>query len=277
MRIGKSAPWIATALAIAVGVGTASAADLAVKAPPALPAAPAYNWSGFYAGLNVGGSWGNANDTFNTNVPAVPALSQTVAADVARVDGAIGGGQLGYNLQAGGFVFGLESDVQGLAVGVSEANWFAASPRTYVQGVRSQHNLGTVRGRAGFLVTPTLLTYATAGLAYGEADLSAAWFSPSLAPKLNGGGTAYGYQDMRTGWTGGGGVEWMFLPKWSAKIEYLYYDLGTVTTLPLQAVYASKGLFSNASYQGRFNGDVIRAGVDYHFGWGALPPLADKF
>jgi opacity protein-like surface antigen len=168
-------------------------------------------------------------------------------------------------------------DTIGLGVGVSEANWFAASPPTYVQGVRSQHNLGTLRGRAGFLVMPTLLAYGTAGLAYGEADISAAWFSPSLSPKLNGGGAAYGYQDMRTGWTGGGGVEWMFLPKWSAKIEYLYYDLGTATTLPLQAVYGSKGLFSNASYQGRFNGDVIRAGVNYHFGWGALPPAFDKF
>ena len=162
-------------------------------------------------------------------------------------------------------------------MGVNEANWFAANPPTYVQGMRSQHNLGTVRGRAGFLVTPTLLAYGTAGLAFGEADLSAAWFSPSLAPKLNGGGTAYGYQDMRTGWTGGGGVEWMFLPKWSAKVEYLYYDLGTATTLPLQAVYGSRGRFSNASYQARFNGDVIRAGVNYHFGWGALPPAFDKF
>ena len=167
--------------------------------------------------------------------------------------------------------------MQGLAVGVSEANWFAASPPTYVQGVRSQHNLGTVRGRAGFLVTPTLLVFGTGGLAYGEADLSAAWFSPSLKPVLNAGGSAYGYQDMRTGWTGGGGVEWMFLPEWSAKVEYLYYDLGTATTTPLQAVYGSKGLFSNASYQGRFNGDVVRAGVNYHFGWGAPPPVSGKF
>ena len=108
-----------------------------------------------------------------------------------------------------------------------------------------------------------------AGLAYGEADLSAAWFSPSLSPKLNGGGAAYGYQEMRTGWTGSAGVEWMFLPKWSAKVEYLYYDLGTAMTLPLQAVYGSKGLFSNASDQSRFNGDVIRAGVNYHFSWRA--------
>ena len=82
---------------------------------------------------------------------------------------------------------------------------------------------------------------------------------------------------MRTGWTGGGGVEWMFLPKWSAKVEYLYYDLGTATTTPLQAVYGAKGQFSNASYQARFNGDVVRAGVNYHFGWGAPAPVVAKF
>ena len=192
--------------------------------------------------------------------------------------GFMGGGQVGYNYQfLDKGVVGFESDIEGMAVGVSMANWASASPATYVQGVRSQHAFGTVRGRLGFLVTPTLLVFGTGGLAYGEADLSAAWFCPSLAPVLNAGGTAYGYQDMRTGWTGGGGVEWMFLPKWSAKVEYLYYDLGTATTTPLQAVYGAKGLFSNASYQARFNGDVVRAGVNYHFGWGAPAPAVAKF
>ncbi|BDV38487.1 outer membrane protein [Methylocystis bryophila] len=248
----------------------------------ATPFAPI--WSGLYLGLNSGYSW-NADDATRFDYVgsgggfvALAARGAVPASFSLNNSGFIGGAQIGYNrLLSDKFLTGFETDVQGLAVGVSEANWFAASPPTYVQGVRSQHNLGTVRGRLGFLATETLLAYGTAGLAFGEADLSAVWFSPSLAPKLNGGGTAYGYQDMRTGWTGGGGVEWMFLPKWSAKVEYLYYDLGTATTLPLQAVYGSKGLFSNASYRARFNGDVIRAGVNYHFGWGALPPVLDKF
>ena len=190
----------------------------------------------------------------------------------------MGGGQIGYNYQINDkLVAGIETDLEGIALGVGTANWFAASPITYVQGVRSQHSFGTVRGRAGFLVTPTLLVFGTGGLAYGEADLSAAWFSPTLKPGLNAGGSAYGYQDMRTGWTGGGGVEWMFLPKWSAKVECLYYDLGTATTQPLQAVYGAKGQFSNASYQARFNGDVVRAGVNYHLNIGAPSPIIAKF
>jgi opacity protein-like surface antigen len=246
------------------------------------PLAP--RWDGLYLGLNSGYAWSGGNATRFTYVGsgngyvALFAAGALPAGFKLSSNGVIGGGQFGYNFEPSDrIVAGVETDLQGVAVGVSEANWFAASPPTYVQGLRSQHNLGTMRGRAGFLVTPTLLTYGTAGLAYGEADLGAAWFSPSLAPKLNGGSTAYGYQDMRTGWTGGGGAEWMFLPKWSAKVEYLYYDLGTATTLPLQAVYGSKGLFSNASYQGRFNGDVVRAGVNYHFGWGAPPPVSGKF
>ncbi len=264
---------------------TTVAAGLPTHKGPAETSAPLGPvWNGLSLGLNAGYAW-NADDTTRftyfgsgNGYLALFATGALPSGFNQSNSGFIGGGQIGYNWLANDRVLaGLETDVQGLGVGVSEANWFAASPRTYVQGVRSQHNLSTVRGRAGFLVTPTLLAYATAGLAFGEADLGAAWFSPSLAPKLNGGGTAYGYQDLRAGWTGGGGAEWMFLPKWSAKVEFLYYDLGIVTTLPLQAVYGSKGLFSNASYQARFNGDVIRAGVNYHFGWGALPPVFDKF
>ena len=65
---------------------------------------------------------------------------------------------------------------------------------------------GTVRGRAGYLVTPTLLLYGTAGFAYGDV-------------------TAFQRSNTSTGWTAGGGVEWLFAPHWSAKLEYLYVDL----------------------------------------------------
>ncbi len=254
------------------------------KGPQSFAASPVGGWNGLYLGLNGGYAW-NGDSATNFNYTGsgggFVALSAAGALPTGfnlSNNGFLGGGQIGYNYYINDkLVAGVESDVEGMAVGVSAANWFAPSPITYAQGVRSQHTFGTVRGRAGFLVTPTLLVFGTGGLAYGEADLSAAWFSPTLKPALNAGGTAYGYQDMRTGWTGGGGVEWMFLPKWSAKVEYLYYDLGTATTTPLQAVYGAKGQFSNASYQGRFNGDVVRAGVNYHFGWGAPAPVVAKF
>ena len=65
---------------------------------------------------------------------------------------------------------------------------------------------GTVRGRLGYLITPTLLIYGTGGFAYGQVD-------------------AWGFSSTHTGWTAGGGVEWMFAPHWSAKVEYLYVNL----------------------------------------------------
>ena len=89
--------------------------------------------------------------------------------------------------------------------------------------------LGTVRGRLGFLVTPTLLVYGTAGLAYASANLSATYTTYDLANFYGPGLANPQNSDTRVGWTAGGGVEWMFLPNWSAKLEYLYYDLGSVT------------------------------------------------
>ena len=254
------------------------------KGPLEASPSEAGSWNGLYLGLNSGYAWSADNaTTFNYvgsggGFVALSAAGALPAGFDLSSNGFMGGAQIGYNYQINDkLVAGIETDLEGMAVGVGAANWFAASPITYVQGVRSQHSFGTVRGRAGFLVTPTLLVFGTGGLAYGEADLSAAWFSPSRAPVLNAGGSAYGYQDMRTGWTGGGGVEWMFLPKWSAKVECLYYDLGAATTPPLQAVYGAKGQFSNASYQARFNGDVVRAGVNYHFNFGAPASTIAKY
>ena len=74
----------------------------------------------------------------------------------------------------------------------------------------------------------------------------------------------------------------MFLPNWSAKIEYLYYDLGSVTysLSPLVTTSVFTGtvvgsVFPQAST--RFNGNIVRAGVNYHFNWAAPAPVVAKF
>ena len=82
---------------------------------------------------------------------------------------------------------------------------------------------GTVRGRLGFLATPTFLLYGTGGLAYGRVA-SATVNSFTATPDIYTGSTS----TTRAGWTAGAGGEWMFAPNWSAKAEYLYVDLGTV-------------------------------------------------
>lgn len=84
---------------------------------------------------------------------------------------------------------------------------------------------------------------------------------------------------MLTGYAAGGGFEWMFMPNWSLKAEYLYFDLGSVTNTGYQAFNASYSpneliVLNQVQAQTRFNGNIARAGVNYHFNWGASPIVA---
>jgi outer membrane immunogenic protein len=139
--------------------------------------------------------------------------------------GVAGGGQLGYNWQIGQFVVGGETDIQASAADDTFAAYKFSNPW-----------FGTLRGRAGFAINNVLL-YATAGLAYGglKAEFGSADESKTLV-----------------GWTAGLGLEYGFTPNWSAKVEYLYMDLGSST-------YTITGVDNGlqASY--------LRFGLNYHF------------
>jgi outer membrane immunogenic protein len=148
---------------------------------------------------------------------------------------------------------------------------------------KSVDYLGTVRGRFGFLVIPTLLVYGTGGLAYGEINASTG-VTESLGFVDTPGtfGTFGSTTTTRVGWTAGGGLEWMFWPNWSFKVEYLYYDLGNVTyhTAPLllTATDIVGTLVADASRTTtRFNGSVVRAGINYHFNWFEPAPVVAKY
>ncbi|MBY6243594.1 outer membrane protein [Methylosinus sp. Sm6] len=139
--------------------------------------------------------------------------------------GVVGGGQIGYNYQLSPlFVVGLETDFQGTSLSTNNG-WRA--PQVSLPW------FGTVRGRLGFtLFDSRLLVYGTGGFAYGE--LNTPWTN-----------------DTHTGWTAGGGVEWAFLPNWSAKVEYLYTDL------------ENNNNWGWAAPRAKFH--TVRAGVNYHF------------
>jgi outer membrane immunogenic protein len=80
--------------------------------------------------------------------------------------------------------------------------------------------------------------------------------------------------------TVGGGLEWMFSQNWSVKFEYLYYDLGTASVNgPVQYVNAVTGATGLGASQtsAQFNGHIVRAGVNYHFNWGAPAPVLAKY
>jgi outer membrane immunogenic protein len=198
---------ISAAIATATA-GTAAAADLPRGPAPYYYSPPAvYNWSGFYAGLNLGYEWGKV-----TNSSIDPS-------------GIAGGGQIGYNWQAGQFVFGAEADIQASAADDTFASYKFSNPW-----------FGTVRGRAGYAINNVLL-YGTFGLAYGNLDAQLGSLEENKT---------------LVGWTGGLGMEVGFTPNWSAKVEYLYMDLAS-------RAYSITGVDSGlqASY--------LRIGVNYHF------------
>jgi len=187
------AGWLAVGALIAASC--ADAADLSVaplyKAPP-VPVTPAYNWTGFYLGLNGGGSWGHSY----WDTSAVP----------ISTSGALAGGTAGYNWQFGNAVLGLEGDIDW--TNIKGTNSSTLCPAGCTTG---ETWLSTVRGRAGYAFGG-VLPYVTGGLAVGDIKAS----TPGFA----------GASTTNAGWTVGGGIEFALPGNWTAKAEYLHVDLG---------------------------------------------------
>jgi outer membrane immunogenic protein len=289
--------FFAAALAASTIAGSAFAADLPSRkvAPAYVAPAPIMTWSGFYIGLNAGYTWSNSNVSY-AGVPVTPPFFPDfgLASNAligAKNNGFIGGGQIGWNYQfSPSFMAGLEADIQGIAnsgninVSRSFADPASAVPMTMTYGGQKKLDwFGTLRGRLGFVASPAWLLYATGGLALGGAKLNSTWtlirpgvigagFSPDLA--------ATSASGTRVGWTIGAGTEWKFTQNWSAKLEYLYYDLGRLSTttgvlIDTGAAAGAANLAVNSS-SARFNGHIVRAGVNYHFG-GVAGPVVAKY
>ncbi len=299
----KSSRIASTAIVLAFSAGTALAAGLpARKGPVYVPSLPPPLWTGFYAGVNAGYTFsgGDNINTTGSDVYDAPknasffgfaSAASATSNIVLDNNGFIGSGQIGYNwLFNLNWVASIETDIQGTTVsGNGSASGAAAETVTRAQVLtttmasKSLDYLGTVRARVGYLVTPTLLIYGTGGLAYGGINLntSVGQFAttPAFAPGFGGASAS----STRAGWTAGGGLEWMFLPNWSAKLEYLYYDLGGVNaSIPLgggnQIVAGNPLLYSSALLTtANFNGHIVRVGLNYHFNWGAPTPVVAKY
>jgi len=293
---------LASAGALAL-TGAALAADLPSRAPPPvyIPPPPIFTWTGLYVGINAGYTWSNSNsvNTVTADVFGNPAIRGGPAFGVASAalatgsvsvkdNGFIGGGQIGYNYQfANSFVVGLEADIQGIAASNGRTSVFSQATATGFPGnpidqtlssSRKQDYLGTVRGRLGFTIAPTLLVYGTGGVAYGQTQSSTSitQFVEAAPANYSSFGT---FSNTRVGWTAGGGIEWLFAPNWSVKAEYLYYDLGSVTygLSPLQNFNIAGTLFTSGTpvSRTRFTGNIVRAGLNYHFNlWGPAPVVA---
>lgn len=229
----------------------ASASVLALSCPAAQAAPPAaMTWTGFYIGANAGYAWGNANPT--QIEPLGPSAS---APPGLRPSGFIGGGQAGYNWQAGQWVFGGEIDFSGLDAKADAAvsPFFAFKGPSSGSWSSRYDWLFTTRLRGGFTVTPNWLLYVTGGLAVTQVRDSATISNPPLT-------FVFSESSTLTGGTIGGGIETMFAPNWSARIEYLYAKFKD-TTPPLTSGTAIPAVYS-------FNHDLnlVRFAINYKFG-----------
>jgi outer membrane immunogenic protein len=209
------------ALAVVTTMGAANAADMQRR--QAMPTkAPAYvqmyNWTGAYVGINGGGGWGRSN----TSAP--------FASGDFNTSGGVVGGTIGYNWQTGPAVFGLEGDIDWSNIRGSSTCGVGFSCET------KNSWLATARGRVGYAFD-RFMPFVTGGLAVGDIKNTVSGVGSSTATKA--------------GWTVGGGLEAALTGPWTAKVEYLYADLGRGTSV--------------LGADTKFNASIVRAGLNYRF------------
>jgi outer membrane immunogenic protein len=220
---------LASVAVVVLGGVAVQAAD--IPRPLPLPRAPVYvpffTWTGFYAGINAGYAFGSSSWTDTL---------LGIGTGSFDANGAMVGGTLGYNWQIGSAVIGVEGDI----------DWSGVKGTTTVNcplGCETKNTwFGTIRGRLGYAFD-RFMPYFTAGGAFGDVQAN----TPGLA----------GSSDTKFGWVVGGGLEYAFLSNWSAKIEYLYADLGT-----MQCPAANCGL-TPVDVTLKLN--IVRAGLNFKF------------
>jgi outer membrane immunogenic protein len=253
----------------AFGVGPAIAADMLIKEPvPALT--PMFNWNGFYVGINGGYSRGHSStDLTITGVPDSSASQ--------NMNGWLAGGQFGYNWQSGTWVFGIETD--GQATGQKGTLGFTTPtvcprPLLCATGTGSIERklpwFGTFRSRLGVTASDRWLLYVTGGLAYGEVQTNATLTQATTfsgGPVIAAASKSENVGPTSYGWVIGVGAEWAILGAWTARLEYIHVDLGTVSD-----GFAGPAPFTLENTSSRFTDDIVRIGVNY--GLGGTPMVA---
>lgn len=256
---------------VAVSAVSASAADMAVKARPmAVP--EVFSWTGFYIGGNVGYAWGRSDINGIEVAPARfspidAAAISTAASPRLNSNGFTGGGQAGYNWQAGSAVFGLEADINAFHLRGNSTGTFPfpstlpggpiGPPTTFFSPTSSVSTdwLFTGRGRIGWANDHWLL-YATGGVAV--TNLSVNQSIVQLAPFVfNTSAT-----DTRVGWTVGAGFEYAMTRNWSVKGEYLYVDFGTLNGVGVLTPTFAGFTYTNSTH---LTANIARVGFNYHF------------
>ncbi len=236
---------------ITAGLFLALLSTQAIAADLAAPVeSRAFNWTGFYAGGNAG--YGQAGGDASLSISGGPLNGLVTTGSGGNVTGAMAGGQVGYNWQAGLFVFGAEADYQWS--GQSKTNSQGCALGCVFQEKTSLTSFGTLRSRFGVAIDRVMI-YGTGGLAYiTGSDVTTATVGVASIPLLN-------VSVSGIGWTAGAGVEFAISGNWSLKAEYLYLASSNVTgsgTLPTI-------LGGTATETVRLHDHLGRAGINYKF------------
>jgi opacity protein-like surface antigen len=213
-----------------------------------VPAVFSHNWSGAYIGAYAGTTWGDEHWHFvGSGARVIPDFA-----------GAIGGGQVGYNVQVGQTVYGVEAEY-----GLSNARGGVSCPNLFFYTCEADVNqLAMLTGRFG-VTWGRALFYAKGGLAAGEVE-AGTHLNPGTTVVPNGPGPvllalapAATTSDWQIGWTVGAGMEFALTDRWSAKAEYMHYDLGNDTF---------RTFVGDPGTRVDIQGNTVRIGVNYHFG-----------
>jgi outer membrane immunogenic protein len=204
-------------IAIASLTNPVAAADLAVKAPPTMVLP--FTWTGAYAGVHGGYGWSTSGGL--------------------DAKGGFGGGQIGYNVQTGTIVLGIEGDIAG--GDISQTINGSTTQGIPFTTAFTNDTLASLRGRAGIAYN-TWLFYGTVGGGWGHDKISTNVV----------GGVPFSSNAWLSGWSAGAGIEWALAPNWSTKFEYLHYGLGAANsfgTVP----------------SGKVDIDTLKVGINYLF------------
>jgi iron complex outermembrane recepter protein len=254
--------------------GAAYAASANAKSPMLFkaPVLAAWTWAGPYLGGTIGYSAGKSNtDTIFSDPGSGAELFATSAS--RNLDGAIGGAQAGYNWATGILLTGVEGD---LNYSGQRAKLNAVCPGAICNpnliGVLGDPSVlpkfeegqklewfATLRARLGVAVTPDAIAYVTGGLAVGEVMTAGTVFG--FDGEGNPVNTIVSSHNTKAGVAVGGGLEGRLAGNWTAKLEYLYLDLGTVTTVPAPAPNSTTA----ASFNSRITDNLLRVGINYKF------------
>ncbi len=212
----------------------------------------AHDWTGLYLGAHCGGAWGTTRTSgdhgaFNDNANKVYNLGSS---------GWTCGGQLGFNMQVGGWFWGTEADFGYL--GLKKSIFLRASPRDFVEVKFGAY--GVAAARAGVVLDRALI-YGKAGVAFAKIEntggdlINGVTINPHDVTDLD---------KTHIGWAAGTGIEYGLSSSWSVKLEYLYMGFGKDSSTNLD----------HDTFTHRSSVQMIKAGLNWRFGGGPAIAMA---